>query len=41
VTFNIHADGLLEMVKLRGGYHEVQKRNPELASLIAWYVHSI
>jgi hypothetical protein len=26
------------MLKMRGGYHEVQKGNPQLASLIAWYV---
>jgi len=36
-AFNIHSEGLLQMLKLRGGYHEVQKGNPQLASLIAWH----
>ncbi len=37
-TYETHMDGLCLILKMRGGYQVLQKGNPLLASLIAWYV---
>lgn len=34
--FNVHMDGVAQIVMLRGGYEKLQKTNPSLMSLIAW-----
>lgn len=36
-TFNTHMDGVMEMLKSRGGYEKLQQTNPLLASLLAWH----
>ncbi|KAH9215869.1 fungal-specific transcription factor domain-containing protein [Leptodontidium sp. 2 PMI_412] len=36
-TFNTHMDGVMEMLKSRGGYDKLQQTNPLLASLLAWH----
>lgn len=35
IDFDVQ-DGPCQMLKLRGGFEEIEKSNPKLAALIAW-----
>lgn len=37
-VFEIHMDGMCQLLKLRGGLQALQATNPLLVSLISWYV---